>query len=216
MMQRQIGVLRWLVSIWPAAFNWLNSSTSLTPSSASHSHQNRSNRRAQAVRQMVVDNNQSSMDSAPSESDVPSRRDVPRLEPSQAGDPSETMEIAHPTAIQTIRRWQPSDETNAEWESTKHIYRDIWQRGPGRAGGDWEDAEPGYQYGFERATEEHLRGHSWKQVEVELSRGFPDWATAHGYDARWTIWTSIQDHVQDVWAELAGPLRITRLRRRAS
>jgi hypothetical protein len=214
MMESRLGMFGWLALIWPSAFTWLDTGTGRSPSSVGQSNRNRSRRGPQAVRQLMV--HEQPVESISLEVDAPLSVDLPGVEPTLSCDLPEVTEAPQPTVIQRIRPRHPSEEASAKWQSAKHIYRDLWQRGPGRTGGDWEDAEPGYRYGFERAADEHLRGHSWKQVETELTSGFPGWAKQHGYDPRWTNWKSIEEYVQDVWDELAGPLRITRLRRRAS
>lgn len=208
----QLGLPRWLVSMWPAGAS-TNGGRRLQTNDVEYSSRDRPYRGPQAIRQSVVGSD--SRNRFPFEPDVQSTDDS-SLEPTAPCDLQATAAPAAYSPIHGIHRLQPTQEGDLEWQSAKRIYRDIWQRGPGRAGGDWEDAEPGYRYGFERATEERLRGHSWTQVEGELAYGFAEWAELHGYDACWTTWASVREYVQDVWEELAGPLRITRLRRRAS
>jgi hypothetical protein len=102
------------------------------------------------------------------------------------------------------------------WTVAQPAYRRQWQGDAGRIGGDWDDAEPGYRYGFQRAMERGVPLRNWKLVEAELASGFADWARQRGYDPRWVTWASMYEHVRAAWGERCGSAPIGRRREQAS
>jgi hypothetical protein len=125
--------------------------------------------------------------------------------------------VSAPIPIAHARSARPhTDADGPGWKVARAAYRHQWQRGAGRTGGDWDDAEPGYRYGFQRAMERGVPRRSWKQVEGELAAGFADWARPHGYDPRWVTWASMCEHVRIAWEERAASVAIASRQERAS
>ena len=59
-------------------------------------------------------------------------------------------------------------------------YRQRWQARYGTSGDRWEDAEPGYRYGYDMRNQPQYRGRAWSDVEPEFQR---DWTQRNPGDA---------------------------------
>jgi hypothetical protein len=139
-------------------------------------------------------------------------------EPIRQPDAPDADEIEAAPILIPIASTRPArQETDPpEWEVARGVYQRRWQRGAGRTGGDWLDAEPGYRYGFRLAMEQSLPRRSWKQVEAQLGAGFAAWAQQQGYDPRWVTWESAREHVREVWEDRTASRVIARQQARAS
>jgi hypothetical protein len=217
MMHEHTGIRFWRSFHWGSAFKlWLGHADSRYRAAPWEPVRTRSARRPQAVR-MVPLADSDGTDAIPTEPNSTACADADEQSPSNAAVSQAAAEVRAPTPLTRVESGRLSRQPDEpRWEAARATYRDIWQQGRGRTGGDWDDAEPGYHYGFDCAMDAHLQGRSWPQVEAELTSGFADWAQRHGYDPCWTTWGNVREHVRDVWEELGGPMRISRLRRRAS
>jgi uncharacterized protein (TIGR02271 family) len=82
--------------------------------------------------------------------------------------------------------------TGANWSQAMPVYRQRWQERNGTSRNRWEDAEPGYRYGFTTRTQPEYRGRTWNDVEPELQR---DWTTRNPA----TPWERAKDSVREAW-----------------
>ena len=174
----------------------------------------RSRRRPQAVRMRPPDRGAS----APDAVDIGvTRRPRPDEAIPQPDAPDADEIEAAPILIPIASAWPAGQDTDPpEWEVARAVYQRRWQRGAGRTGGDWLDAEPGYRYGFRLAMEQTVPRRSWKQVEVQLGAGFAAWAQRQGYDPRWITWESVREHVREVWEDRTASRVMARPQVRAS
>jgi hypothetical protein len=78
------------------------------------------------------------------------------------------------------------------WDKVMPTYRQRWQQRVGTTGGRWEDAEPGYRYGFELRNRPEYRGRNWAEVESQVQR---DWTQRNPG----TPWDRVRDSVRDTW-----------------
>jgi uncharacterized protein (TIGR02271 family) len=80
------------------------------------------------------------------------------------------------------------------WANAMPRYRERWQQQYGTSGGRWEDAEPGYQYGYELRNRPEYRGRSWNELEPEARQ---DWERRNPNRP----WTGARDSVRDTWED---------------
>jgi uncharacterized protein (TIGR02271 family) len=59
---------------------------------------------------------------------------------------------------------------SAGWEQARTDYQRRWQERYGSSGGRWENAEPGYRYGYEMRDRPEYHGRAWNDVEPDFQR----------------------------------------------
>lgn len=94
------------------------------------------------------------------------------------------------------------------WDEMSDSYRSRWQQQYGSTGGRWEDAEPGYRYGHEVASDPRYRNREWSEIEPEARRDYNDWSRKQGYVSDKNTWEQIKDFAQTSWKE--GRSRVQR------
>lgn len=83
------------------------------------------------------------------------------------------------------------------WDQARPYYRSRWQQQYGTAGRRWEDYEPAYRYGWERARTPQYQGRAWSDVEPELR---DSWESGHNTSP----WERVADAIRDTWESLSG------------
>ena len=59
-----------------------------------------------------------------------------------------------------------------DWEEARRILRGHWERRAGAKDPAWTEAEGGYHYVYEKASEPEFRGRTWTSAEPKLQSGF--------------------------------------------
>lgn len=88
---------------------------------------------------------------------------------------------------------------NCAWDQYAPTYRQAWERQYGTSGGRWEDAEPGYHYGYEMASDQRYRGREWSDVESEFGTGFEDWSRRNNYRYEPGAWDRVKQFAREAW-----------------
>jgi len=83
------------------------------------------------------------------------------------------------------------------WDQAMPSYRQRWQERYGSTGGRWEEAEPGYRYGYEMRDRPDYRGRAWSDVEPEFQR---DWSRRNPN----TPWERAKESVRETWENTSG------------
>jgi uncharacterized protein (TIGR02271 family) len=87
------------------------------------------------------------------------------------------------------------------WDDAMPSYRQRWQRQYGTGGGRWEDAEPGYRYGYELANDHRYRDRDWRDVETDLGSGYSEWSHRNGYRSDSSTWERVRDNAREAWED---------------
>ena len=85
------------------------------------------------------------------------------------------------------------------WDDEDTYWRSNFRNRPyaSAGGGDYEQYQPGYRYGYESAN--RYQNKSWTDVESDLSR---DW---NSYENRGnSTWEQVKDAVRDAWDRVSG------------
>ena len=90
------------------------------------------------------------------------------------------------------------------WDETGSTYRQNWEQQYGTSGRRWDDAEPGYRYGHEMASEERYRGREWNDAETDLRSGYSSWAQGRGYRASEGGWDRVREGAREAWDRVRG------------
>jgi len=85
----------------------------------------------------------------------------------------------------------------AGWDQAMPSYQQRWQQRYGSSGGRWEDAEPGYRYGYEMRSRPEYKGRQWSEVEPEFQR---DWTQRNPR----TPWDKASQAVRETWEDATG------------
>ncbi len=80
----------------------------------------------------------------------------------------------------------------ANWNQAMPTYRQRWQERYGSTGERWEDAEPGYRYGYETRGRPEYRGRGWSDVEHEVQR---DWTQRNPGKP----WDRARESIRETW-----------------
>jgi uncharacterized protein (TIGR02271 family) len=88
------------------------------------------------------------------------------------------------------------------WDRAVSRFRQAWERRHSGSGRTWEDAEPGYRYGYEMSGDPRYRGRAWAEVEPSFRSDYAAWAQRQGYRQDVTAWDDLGDDVREAW-ELA-------------
>jgi uncharacterized protein (TIGR02271 family) len=102
----------------------------------------------------------------------------------------------------TVRREEATIDRDGDvnvtgWDQAMPTYRDRWQSRFASSGDRWEDAEPGYRYGYEMRDQPAYRGRSWNEVEPDLQR---DWSGRYPS----TPWDRAKESIRETWEDRPG------------
>jgi uncharacterized protein (TIGR02271 family) len=86
---------------------------------------------------------------------------------------------------------------SGDWNTYSTRFRTHWGEHYGSYGGRYEDYEPAYRYGWERANDSQYRGRKWEDLEPDFRR---DWETRH----RDMPWDRFGDAIRHGWQSLTG------------
>ena len=87
------------------------------------------------------------------------------------------------------------------WDDVSTAYRSDFERTSSTAGRRWEDAEPGYRYGHELASDPNYQGRNFDEFEGNLRSDYARWAQGRGYqftdddDA----WQRLREDIRSSW-----------------
>ncbi len=87
------------------------------------------------------------------------------------------------------------------WDDVSTAYRSDFERTTSTAGWRWEDAEPGYRYGHELASDPNYQGRNFDEFEGNLRSDYARWAQGRGYqftdddDA----WQRLREDIRSSW-----------------
>ncbi|MBI2761217.1 MAG: hypothetical protein HYX51_07320 [Chloroflexi bacterium] len=90
------------------------------------------------------------------------------------------------------------------WTEVSAAYRQRWEAGRGGTGARWEDAEPGYRYGYEMAADPRYAGREWSDIEANLGSGFRDWSGRQGYQNDESAWERARINAREAWQSARG------------
>jgi len=85
------------------------------------------------------------------------------------------------------------------WDEAMPLYRQRWQSRSGSSGGRWEDAEPGYRYGYEMAHDPRYRDRDWNDAETDFDSGYGEWSRRNGY--RTMTWDRARENAREAWED---------------
>lgn len=85
------------------------------------------------------------------------------------------------------------------WADVSPRYKQEFERQYATTGRRWEDAEPGYRYGYEMSSDPRFQGRNFGDVENELRGGYDTWAQRRGYGAG--QWEQLRDHTRQTWGQ---------------
>jgi len=89
------------------------------------------------------------------------------------------------------------DTAGTGWAEAMPTYRQQWQSRYGASGGRWDDAEPGYRYGYEMSSRPEYRGRAWADAEPDLQR---DWGRQYPDKP----WDRVKDSIRETWDNARG------------
>jgi uncharacterized protein (TIGR02271 family) len=87
----------------------------------------------------------------------------------------------------------------SSWDEAMPSYRQRWQAHTGSSGGRWEDAEPGYRFGYEMANDPRYRSRQWQDVETEFGSGYGEWSRTRGHGSG--TWNQVKEHAREAWED---------------
>lgn len=87
--------------------------------------------------------------------------------------------------------------TTQQWSEVMPTYQQHWQQSHGTSGGSWEEAEPGYRYGYEMRNDPRYQGRSYNEVESDLRQG---WGQSQG--GAKTGWDKVSANVREAWNDM--------------
>jgi uncharacterized protein (TIGR02271 family) len=136
----------------------------------------------------------------------------PRVTEEVVVQPTQMTEQKHVT--ETVRREVPHVETRGEvgdavhgdstltgrdigrsyrpWSEVSSTYQSQWQGRYGTSGGNWQDVEPAYRFGYESYNDPRYQNRDWTTVEPELRRSWE----ASGNPS---TWDRVKMHVSSFW-----------------
>ena len=94
--------------------------------------------------------------------------------------------------IQDLKNTITGEHKPGRWEDEVAHHRTDWQQRYGTAGGRWEEAEPAYRYGWEKANDRQYHNRSWAEAEPDLRR---DWEGRQGRPG----WDRAGAWARDAW-----------------
>jgi len=108
---------------------------------------------------------------------------------------------------ETVRREQARIEQSGDvamsggsrgsWDQVMPGYQQRWQERYGTSGDRWEDAEPGYRYGYEMRDRPEYRGRTWSDVEPDMRR---DWSERNPGRP----WDRASESVRETWENVTN------------
>ena len=95
---------------------------------------------------------------------------------------------------------------SGSWSGVAARYRQHWQSRQDADGGRWEDAEPGYRYGHEMASDARYRGREWNDVETDLRSGYAGWSRNQDRPEAEDdgAWERVKGMARDGWDTVRG------------
>ena len=87
------------------------------------------------------------------------------------------------------------------WGSHAEEFRRRWQAEHAPEGGEnqWEGIEPGFRYGFEKATEGQYFDREWDAVRNDLAAEHPEWVRNNNLDPDTHTWHQHEQPARDAW-----------------
>jgi hypothetical protein len=89
----------------------------------------------------------------------------------------------------------------ASWDEAMPSYRQRWQTRYGSSGGRWEDAEPGYRYGYEMSRDPRYHGREWREIEPQFNSDYSEWSRRNGYGSGSSNWDRIKEQARESWED---------------
>ena len=90
-----------------------------------------------------------------------------------------------------------------DWEEARRILRGHWERRAGAKDPAWTEAEGGYHYVYEKASEPEFRGRTWTSAEPKLQSGFEGWMAERGYRTQSNTWEWLKETLHELWSPAA-------------